>query len=315
MDVHFSKGTVKICHEGQVIVRGVKQDNNIYRLILRPIQIIEANATSVNSMQVWHARLGHINKQALVETKRRALAHGLEFNEKEDFFCEDCQYGKSHRLPFKRLNNDRLSTPGELIHSDVCGPMHVTSLGGARFFLLFKDDCTGFRVVYFLKNKSDVFQHLKQQSMLINKFQRPIQRIRIDNGREYLNTEMHQYLQRKGIKLEATAPYCPEQNGRSERNNRTIMESARTMLCARNVPQFLWAEAVNTAVYLLNRTATSQLKNSTPYEAWTGKKPNLSHVKIFGSSAFAHIPKIQRRKLDPKARKYTLVGYEKDSSN
>jgi len=113
-----------------------------------------------------------------------------------------------------------------------------------------------------------------------------------------------------GITIETTAPYCPEQNGRSERDNRTIMESARTMLSAKNVAQFLWAEAVNTAVYFLNRTATSQVRDSTP--AWTGKKPDQFHTRIFGSTVYAHIPKIQRKKLEPKTKRLIFVGYEKD---
>lgn len=248
LDISFSNETVKICNKKEIVVQDVKQDNNIYRLFLRPMVTMEANVGSINSMKLWHARLGHVNRRILIETKKKQLAHGLEFNEEEQFFCEDCQYGKSHHLSFKKLNNDRCKTPGEMIHSDVCGLMHITSLGGARFFLLFKDDCTGLRTVYFLKNKSEFFQRFIEFKLVIsNKFQRPIQRLRIDNGREYLSTEMRKHLQEKGIIIEATTyiPYCPGQNGISERDNRTIMKSARTMLCTKNVPQFLWAEAVN----------------------------------------------------------------------
>lgn len=316
LDINFSEDKVEILRKNHVVVSGVKQDNNIYKLSLRPVMTTEANVGVMESLQLWHARLGHINEKALVETKTKRLAKGLNFVSSEKLFCEGCQYGKSHRLPFKKSGAARSSNPGEFIHSDVCGPMHVTSLGGARFFLLFKDDCTGFRVVYFLKNKSEVFLRFKEfESLLYNKFQRSMQRLRIDNGREYLSTEMQQHLREKGVVVEATAPYSPEQNGRSERENRTIVESARAMLCAKNVPQFLWAEAVSTAVYILNRTATSQLKNSTSYEAWEGKKPELSHVRVFGSVAYAHVPKIQRKKLDPKAKKLILVGYERDSAN
>ena len=76
-------------------------------------------------------------------------------NEK-DFFCDACQFGKAHRLPFKAAEKEECTKPGEFIHSDVCGPMSETSPGGARYFVTFIDDASGFRYVYFLKHKSDV---------------------------------------------------------------------------------------------------------------------------------------------------------------
>ncbi|UYV62737.1 hypothetical protein LAZ67_2001760 [Cordylochernes scorpioides] len=86
-----------------------------------------------------------------------------------------------------------------------------------------------------------------------------------------------------GIVHELTAPYTPEQNGISERDNRTIVESARCLLHGRKMSLELWAEAVNTAVYLLNR-CTKVLGNSTPYEIWYKRKPSILHLKTFGSS-------------------------------
>lgn len=104
--------------------------------------------------------------------------------------------------------------------------------------------------------------------------------------------------------------YTPEQNGLCERNNRSIVEKARCLLYEAQFEKFLWAEAVNTAVYIKNRSPTSGLdKNTTPYEIWTGRKPNLSHLRIFGSPVMVHIPKEKRKKWDKKAKKMFLVGY------
>ncbi|GBP40447.1 Copia protein [Eumeta japonica] len=103
-----------------------------------------------------------------------------------------------------------------------------------------------------------------------------------DNGREYVNKVFKEYLDKEGIVHELTAPYTPEQNGR-EREIRTIVESARSMLYARDLPLDLWAEAVNCAVYILNRTSSSQTPGKTPYELWNGTKPELGHLKVFGS--------------------------------
>lgn len=83
------------------------------------------------------------------------------------------------------------------------------------------------------------------------------------------------YITSQGIQVEATTPYTPEQNGKAERDNRTIIESARSMLYAKRLPTQLWAEAVNTATYILNRTPTNRTQGITPYDIWTGNKPNL----------------------------------------
>ena len=124
------------------------------------------------------------------------------------------------------------------------------------------------------------------------------------------------YLSSRGIKFEPSAPYTPEQNGISERDNRTIVECAGTMLRAKSLPTFLWAEAVNTAVYLQNRVLISDRRGKkTPYEIRTGEKPELSHTRVFGSEAFVHVPKQFTRKFDARSKKVLFVGYEGDSAN
>lgn len=140
--------------------------------------------------------------------------------------------------------------------------------------------------------------------------------LRSDNGGEYCNKQMKQYMQSLCIKYDTTAPYTPEQNGRAERDNRTIVESARTMMQAKQLGTSLWAEATNTAVYLLNRTSmTGEEEVKTPYEIWNGRKPDLAHVRPFGEECFEHVPKQFTRKFDARAKKVILVGYEGDSSN
>ena len=102
----------------------------------------------------------------------------------------------------------------------------------------------------------------------------------------------------KGTAHQLTNPYTPEQNGVSERLNRTLIESARSMLIHAKMQLTFWAEAVNTAVYLHNRSPTSTLKDKTPFESWFGKKPNVSNLKVFGSVCFFHTPDHLRKKLD-----------------
>ena len=244
------------------------------------------------------------------------LVDGVKSHAFSDFFCEECQFGKQHRLAFKDKSQKRLSKPGEFIHTDLCGPMQTSSIGGAKYFVLFKDDCSGFRHVYFLRHKADLFATFKEyEAMMFTKFNQRIVTVRADNGKEYTDRQFRNYLKSCGTEIEFSAPYTPEQNGASEREMRTIVESARTMLLAKQLPTRLWAEAVNTAVYVLNRTPSSRSKPVTPYEIWTGNKPDLSHVRIFGCDAYVHVPKQLRKKWDAKSEKLIFVGYQSNSKN
>lgn len=106
--------------------------------------------------------------------------------------------------------------------------------------------------------------------------------------------------------------YTPEQNGVAERKNRSLMEMARCMLYDANMHIKFWAEAVNNANYIQNRLLSSAVK-VTPFELWLKKTPNLSHVRMFGTVAYAHINKQKRRKLDDVSVKCYLVGYSDES--
>ncbi|CAB0037468.1 unnamed protein product [Trichogramma brassicae] len=266
---------------------------------------------------VWHERLGHVNRDFVYKTFKNNAITGAKLTDSNDYFCESCPIGKQSRLPFSNKDGHRRSiTPGEVLHTDLCGPMQEPSVGGARFFLLFKDEASGFRKVFFLKHKSDCFEALKTYVLSVNtRFNRNVKVIRSDNGTEYTNANVNNFLKNLGTELTTSAPYSPQQNGRAEREMRSIVESARTMLLGKQMPKRLWAEAVNTAVYILNRTVNSFDSAKTPYEMWFSRKPDLSHIRTFGSECFAQVPDALRKKWDPKARKLLLVGYENESAN
>ena len=168
-----------------------------------------------------------------------------------------------------------------------------------------------------MKHKADVFERfVTSEREICNKFGRPLRVLRSDNGREYVNDKIKRYMQSKGIIHERTALFTPEENERAERDNRTIIECARTLLNSKDLPSYLWAEAVNTAVYLLNRASTCDKdRTKTPYEIWSDKKPDLSHVRVFGSTAYKYVPKQLTTKFDKRASKTIVVGYEDNSSN
>ena len=99
-----------------------------------------------------------------------------------------------------------------------------------------------------------------------------------DNGKELVNDKLKKLAADEGIIIETSAPYSPFQNGVVKRFNWTLLELARAMLISSNLPTFLWDEAVAHAAYLQNRALTQALNGKTPYEAWHGAKPNVSHL-------------------------------------
>lgn len=148
--------------------------------------------------------------------------------------CTDCFKGKQHRFPFHRSELS-ISKVGELVHADVCGPMEEVSIGGSRYFLLLKDDYSNYHIVYFMSHKSETEEKVRHflkfaETITGNK----IQTLRTDNGLEFVNIKIKKLLEKKGIIHETTVSYSPEQNGKAERDMRTIVEAARTMLQAKN---------------------------------------------------------------------------------
>jgi transposase InsO family protein len=196
---------------------------------------------------------------------------GIDLEKIENFECRDCPVGRLTRRPCKETEVVS-GLPGEHIGADLCGPIQVASLGGARYFLFIKDRVTCYRQAYFLETKEGHTVALRMREyvqMSRTRTNRRVKTLRTDNETEFINQEMGALLNEMGIKHERTIPYSPEQNGSVERDNRTIVEMARTMIHAGKLPMTLWAELVNTAVYIHNRVPNRREKKS-PYELHDG---------------------------------------------
>ena len=137
--------------------------------------------------------------------------------------------------------------------------------------------------------------------------------LRTDRGGELASNQFSQFCKDNGIHRQLTAAYTPQQNGVAERKNRVIVEKARCLLKSKGLPKYLWVEAVATSIYLLNIFPTKLVNRMTPFQAWFGFKPDVSHLKIFGSIAYAHVLAEKRKKLDDKSRKLIFVGYSKET--
>ena len=261
--------------------------------------------------RLWHRRYGHLGEQNLKKLAGKRLVHSFDYDvSKEIGFCEACIGGKHHRSKFQSTGGTCSKEPLELVHSDVCGKMNAKSLGGAEYFLTFIDDKTRYVWVYPLKHKSEVFDHfLEWKALVENASGHKLKVLRTDNGGEFTSTKFEEFLKSTGVRHECTVPKTPEQNGVAERLNRTLVEKVRSMLIDSKLPHKFWAEALSTATYLRNRSPTKVIAGMTPHEAWAKEKPQVGHLRVFGCDAYAHIPKDERQKLDPKMRKCIFLGY------
>ena len=118
--------------------------------------------------------------------------------------------------------------------------------------------------------------------------------LRSDGGKEYFVDAFTPYLWQKGIQWEFTRRHTPQQNGVAQCKNRRILEVARVVSKDKHMPKSYWAESANTTVYLMNWCTTSEVHDATPHKKYYEKKLDLSHVRIFGSIAYVHIPDEKR---------------------
>ena len=275
------------------------------------IHNIEAKRCKVdsdNTTYLWHCRLGHIGVKRMKKLHSDGLLESLDFESFDT--CEPCLMGKMIKTPFSGMM-ERATDLLEIIHTDVCGPMSVSTRGGYRYFLTFTDDLSRYGYIYLMKHKSETFEKFKEfQNEVENHRNRKIKFLRSDRGGEYLSYDFLTHLKASGIVSQLTPPGTPQRNGVSERRNRTLLDMVRSMMSLTDLPLSFWGYALETAAFTLNR-APSKSVETTPYELWFGAKPKLSFLKVWGCEAY--VKKLMPDKLEPKAEKCVFIGYPKET--
>nr|GFA02591.1 hypothetical protein [Tanacetum cinerariifolium] len=175
-----------------------------------------------------------------------------------------------------------------LLHMDLCGPMRVESINGKKYILVIvDDDYSRFTWVKFLRSKDETSNFIiKFLKMIQVRLNIPVRRIQTDNGTEFVNQTL-----------------------RVERRNRTLIETARTMLIYTQAPLFLWAEAVATACFTQNRSIIRLRHGKTPYELLHNKLSDLSFFHVFGALCYPTNDSENLGKLQPKANIGIFIGY------
>ncbi|KAH9781762.1 Integrase catalytic domain-containing protein [Citrus sinensis] len=197
---------------------------------------------------------------------------------------------------------------------DLFGPSRYASLNGKYYAFVIVDDFSRYTWVLFLANKDDALDAFKVlYKKLQNEKGHDIICIRSDHGGEFENHAFENFCNNLGIEHQFSSPRTPQQNGVVERKNRSIQEMARTMLNENALPKYFWAEAVNTACYVLNRVLIRPHLNKTPYELWKDRKPNIGYFKVFGCKCFILNIKDNLGKFDPKSDVGIFLGYSNSS--
>ncbi|GJW43181.1 integrase, catalytic region, zinc finger, CCHC-type containing protein [Tanacetum coccineum] len=251
--------------DGVELLKG-SRGSNMYTIsvkdIMRSSPICLLSKASKNKSSLWHHRLNHLNFDTINDLARNNLVRGLpRLKFEKDHLCSACQLGKSkkytHKLKFENTIMEVLHT----LYMDLCRPMRVQSINGKKYILVIVDDYSRFTWVKFLRSKDEtpefVNKFLKQIQVGLNK---TVRYIRTDNGTKF--------------------------NGVVERQNRTLVDAARTMLIFSKALMFLWEEAVATACYTQNRSLIHTRQNKTLYELVHYKKLDLKFLRVFGALCY-----------------------------
>ena len=297
--------------EGKQFAQVRKTKGRMYLLNLNVAESCQISREEDQEVWLWHHRLCHQNFRAIDDMRRGEMVRGLPNVNFLDRLCRSCVAGKQSRSSFPSASSFRATKRLELLYGDICGPITPSTIGNRRYYFLLIDDFTRIMWVFFLREKLEAFQHFKiVKNLAESESGERLKCFRTDRGGEFNSEEFNRFYDLNGIKRQLTAPYSPQQNGVVERKNQTIMSCVRSMLKEKNLPLELWAEAVNTCVYVLNRSYTKSLKGETLYEKWSGRKPSIDHLRVFGS--VVHVKTTSKMsKLEDRGTVMILIGYER----
>ena len=220
----------------------------------------------------------------------------------------------SIRLHSYAHNGHRALKVGKLLHMDLCGPYPTLTPDGKQFFFAILDDHSNWGFTHLLCLKSEAFQvpsYHKTEAFLLCSFGTLIITVRLDGPLELCKGILGDHFAKQGIVVQQTAPYAHQQAVKIERYFHTIEEGGQTLLADSGLPMSFWGWAVLTSQYLRNRLPTSTLSaNTTPFEVMMGKKPDLSHLRIWDCQCFPTIPLELCTKASPRCFEAIFIGYE-----
>ncbi|SGZ03791.1 BQ5605_C032g11021 [Microbotryum silenes-dioicae] len=260
-----------------------------------------------------HRCLGHLAPSSIQKMVAagwlEGLGAGYSDEEVEKFVCNACLSAKGHRLPFPDSDSHSSERLG-LVHSDVL-TLPERSLTGKRYLVTFLDDYSRKLWAYTIGHKSEVFSVFKTWLAEVElETGATLKVLRTDNGGEYCSRAFTDFCKVRGTRRQYSIPRTPQQNGRAERVNRSIVEGILALLADAHLPKTFWEEAAAYFVYCKNLVQHSALDKATPNSVWQGGRTTASALHPFGCAAWLTVAPELRSKLDPKAVRVLFTGYD-----
>ena len=229
----------------------------------------------------------------------------------------DCMKGKL-TAKVRNAKIDRCTKLLGVIHTDICGSFTPLAMGGYKYFITFIDDFSHYGFVELIREKFESFKTFKAFKAKVELQQgKMIKVVHYDKGGEYYGRydetrcnpgPFARYLQECDIDAQYTMSGTPQQNGIVERRNHMLLDMVRCMLVSSSLPEFLWAEALKTATYILNQVPSKSV-SKTPYEPWSQKKHSLRHFHVWGCKVEVRPYNPQSKKHDPKTISRYFISY------
>ncbi|GJT74860.1 retrovirus-related pol polyprotein from transposon TNT 1-94 [Tanacetum coccineum] len=230
-------------------------------VVKNEINKMNSSAYLIESSNVWHARLGHVNFKSLRRLIKFNSIPNCHIDSK--YKCETCVEAKLTRTSFKSVK--RTTEPLDMVHTDICDLKSLPTKGGNKYFITFIDDCIKYCYVYLLKSKDEAIdKFVLYKNEVENQLGKKIKVIQSDRGGEYVSP---------------FAELCAQHV-----RNRTLKEMVTAMLISSSMSQDMWGEAILTATYILNKIP-HKVKEETPYELWMGRKPSYQYLRVWGCLA------------------------------
>ena len=288
-------------------VRRMFPIDNLRLPLVAHVSVAAAAAiSSVPSLALWHARLGHASSSQVQELASKGLLGSVST---ENFDYVSYQLGKQSALPFNTSESISIDV-FDLIHSNVWGPSSVSSIGGSRYFVIFDDDYFRYSWIFNMKHRSELLQiYSNFAKMVVTQFSKCIKIFRSDNALEYTQYAFQAVLHSYGTVHQLTCPSTSQQNGRAKRKLHHILDTIRALLLSTKVPIPFWGETALHAVHAINRIPSPVIQNQTPYECLFGSSPDYYHLRSFSSACSILLQPHKHTKLEPWSRLCCFLGY------
>ena len=309
----FTRTTCRfLSSDDDIIAEGYRHNGGLWQISTEfdENSVIAFNASeekSLRTLQQWHEHLAYVNYHTIIDMVRKNILRTSSNVDSEIPTCNACIQGKMSRPPFKSSTSPPAPDSGHTTHADLIGPLETKSQQGYRYILTLVDDHSRFTTAFPIHHKSDAkFRILHYLKNLIERGLQP-RILRSDNGTEFFNSTLRRFMIKNGMQQQSSTRYSPQQNGVAERANRTLIEGARTLLIAHQMPKRLWPDALHIAVTSRNRVPHRKT-GEIPHSLFLMTPLIYDDFPSFGQPCFVHIPDEKRKKLDAKAEEMRYLG-------